>query len=75
MNVLYFNKSVQFLLLVEPKLHLWLNVFLNETIPKRTQHRASLPPWISQSTFHLIKCLKTARRTYKYMHPKVLKLK
>ena len=49
--------------------------FLNETIPKRTQHLASLPPWISQSTSHLIKCLKTARRSYKDMHPKVLKLK
>ena len=55
--------------------YIWLNVFLNETIPKRTQHLASLPPWISQSTSHLIKCLKTARRSYKDMHPKVLKLK
>ena len=55
--------------------YLWLNVFLNETMPKRTQHRASLPPWISQSTSHLIKGLKTARRRYKDLHPKVLKLK
>ena len=28
--------------------YFWLNVFLNETIPKRTQHPASLPSWISQ---------------------------
>ena len=55
--------------------YLWLNVFLNEIIPKKKQHRASLPSWISQSTTHLIKCLKTARKRYKDMHPKVLKLK
>ena len=55
--------------------YLWLNVFLNETIPKRTQHRAFLSPWISQSTSHLIECLNTARRRYKDMHTKVLKLK
>ena len=55
--------------------YFWLNVFLNETIPKRTEHRASLPSWISQSTSHLIKCLKTAGKRYKDMHPMVLKLK
>ena len=55
--------------------YLWLNVFLSESIPKRTQQRASLSPWISQSTSHLNKSFKTARRRYKDMHPKVLKLK
>ena len=30
---------------------------------------------LCRSTFDLIKCLKTARRRYKDMHPKVLKLK
>ena len=42
----------------------WLEDGLEACIPKRTIHRASLPPWVSQETSHLLKCLKTARKRY-----------
>ena len=52
----------------------WLSSLFKKCIPKRTKHRLSLPPWISQSTSNLIKRLHTARKKYTESHPKVLHL-
>ena len=50
----------------------WLLDLLSSTIPKRTKHRTSLLPWISQSTSHMIKCLNTARKKHNESHTKVV---
>ena len=53
----------------------WLLDLLSSTIPKRTKHRTSFSPWISQSTSHMIKCLNTARKKHNESHTKVVLLK
>ena len=52
----------------------WLSPLIKKCIPKRTKHRSSLPPWISQLTSNLIKRLHTAQ-IYSESHPKNLHLK
>ena len=42
----------------------WLDHLLKQCVPYKTQHRSSLPPWISSSTSHLMKQLKTISRKY-----------
>ena len=49
----------------------WLQNALQEAIPKRTAHRALLPPWINQKTSQFIKCLQIARRKNPEAHTKV----
>ena len=53
----------------------WLYDLLRQTVPIRTLHRAKLPPWVSQKSSHLLKCLKTAQKRYPTSHQKVLELK
>ena len=52
----------------------WLSPLIKKCIPKRTKHRSSLPPWVSQLTSNLIKRLHTAQKIYTESHPKVLHL-
>ena len=52
----------------------WLSSLTKKCIPKRTKHRSSLPPWISQSTSNIIKRLHTARKKHTESHSKVLHL-
>ena len=46
----------------------WINKILEANIPKVTRHRASLPPWVTPSTSHLIKKLGTKQKRWKIMN-------
>ena len=52
----------------------WLSSLIKKCIPKRTKHRSSLTPWISQLTSNLIKRLDTAQKKYTESNPKNLHL-
>ena len=52
----------------------WVDNIMSQCIPKRTMHRASLPPWVSRETSNMLKRLSTARYRYNDTHPKVLLL-
>ena len=43
----------------------YINDIIDQFVPRRTFHRQSLPPWISSSTFHLMKILQTKRKQYR----------
>ena len=52
----------------------WINKLLMMTVPIRTRHRASLPPWVSHQSAHVIKKLATATKNLPPDHPKVVRL-
>ena len=47
---------------------------LRETIPIRTKHRRSLPPWVTSETSNLLKRLESTPQKYDANHPKCLAL-
>ena len=46
----------------------WVNKKLEKHCPKRTQHRYSLPPWVSQESSNLMKKLNTAEKLLEKDH-------
>ena len=40
----------------------WIRNLIDKNIPRITKHRATLPPWISNATSHLLKQLQTLNR-------------
>ncbi|XP_075248360.1 uncharacterized protein LOC142341320 [Convolutriloba macropyga] len=44
--------------------YLWIEKIIEILIPRVTQHRANLPPWISSATSHELKILGTMKRKY-----------
>ena len=40
----------------------WIRNLIDKNIPRITKHRATLPPWISNATCHLLKQLQTLNR-------------
>ena len=54
--------------------YIWLEKIIKACVPRRTKHRSSLSPWISQETSHALKCLRTKRKRYHETHPTVQQL-
>ena len=46
----------------------WVRSAVLRHVPRRTRHRDSLPPWVSQATSHLMKQLETAKRVDSRKH-------
>ena len=40
----------------------WISGLVQKFVPRRTKHRANLPPWVTPGTSHLIKKLATKRK-------------
>ena len=49
----------------------WIQSAIRKFIPKRTQHRASLPPWISKDTSNEMLRLRTIQRKLEITNSKV----
>ena len=52
----------------------WIRRVVQKFVPRRTKHRANLPPWVTPGTCHLIKKLATKRKFLPEGNGKLLQL-